>query len=133
ERLLCRQPAQVGVGDDAGCMADALSRPAYVGAHEPFGGEQGHLRVVGDGAETAIRRPEVAYAAGTEALQDLPPAVELDGSAQGIAGGTGQQAPAETVAAYRIGAIAQRIEPGHGHLLPLATAHPGRPAYRRLR
>ena len=65
------QPAQVGVRRDARIRGEAPQAAAHPRAEEPLGGEERHLRVVGDAARAAVGRRVVRDAARPEAAQDL--------------------------------------------------------------
>ena len=56
------------------------------GAHHAFGGEQGHLRVVGDGTGQAVRRSVVADTVGSKARPDFGERHELHCRAERVAG-----------------------------------------------
>jgi hypothetical protein len=53
---LCAQPSEIGIGDDAGRVSDSLRGTSNPGPQQPFGGEEGHLRVVGDRTQGSVGR-----------------------------------------------------------------------------
>ena len=66
--------------------------PLDPGAQKAVGGEEGHLRVIGDQAQSAVGRLVVGHAYGTEVQQDVGGRHEFDGRPQGIAHGATEQA-----------------------------------------
>jgi hypothetical protein len=70
----------------------AVSARMMPGAQAAFGSKQGHLRIIRDGANAAVRRRVIAYPAGAEAAQDGRAIDEFHGSAQRIPRRAGQQA-----------------------------------------
>jgi len=74
-------------------------------ADQPLGGEQRHLRVVGDRPDGSVGLGEVADPLGSEALADALERVELDRRAERIADGAAEQAAVDPRA--QVGAHAQ--------------------------
>ncbi|EGF33625.1 hypothetical protein IMCC9480_3403 [Oxalobacteraceae bacterium IMCC9480] len=87
--VLCAEPAQISF-TNAFLHADFAT--GCLGAHgtqAAFRSEQGHLGVVRDHAEAAVRRGIAADAAGTEAPKYGVTVDEFHGSTECIACGTG--------------------------------------------
>ena len=123
EFFLLKEPASLGVGvrDDAGIFLG--HEPAGVrgggGAKEVrllatdgagdmsgengFRGEEGHLGVVGDGAEFSVGGSVIAQALSAVGAQDFVEVEEFDGSAKGIANGPAEQTSAEASLHLRVG------------------------------
>lgn len=95
---LGEQPPQVRVVHHGHRVAHPGLAVAGPGAQQALGGEEGHLGVVGDGAEGVGAGDQVGEAVRAEAVSDLPQAEELDGGAEGVAQGAGQQAGGDAVA-----------------------------------
>ena len=77
-------------------MTPALARgmgavPLDPGAQKAVGGEERHLRVIGDQAQSAVGRLVLGHAHGTEVQQDVGGRHEFDGRPQGIAHGATEQ------------------------------------------
>ena len=68
---LRQEPAQVSVMDHTRHATDAALLGSHPGPQHALGGEQRHLRVVGDCAAAAIGGSVVAHASEPEALADL--------------------------------------------------------------
>ena len=88
---------------------------AVARAPQPLGGEERHLRVVGDRAHAPVGRVHVADALGAVAGVDLREGEEFDGRAEGVADGTAEEAAAEAGA----GAL---VQPRAQALMALAIA-----------
>jgi hypothetical protein len=69
----------------AGGMANAFVTPPRDGAQQPFGGEERHLRVVGDGAAPAVSGVVIPDPFRPVLAADRFNAVELDRRAQRVA------------------------------------------------
>src|SRR5690606_29357257 len=79
------QPAQIGVRRYPGIGRDAFETAAHPASDQPLGGEQGHLRVVGDRPQTTISRCVLGDSLRAEAAENFGPLHELNRCAQRIA------------------------------------------------
>ena len=76
-------------------MTDTFGASSYVGTQQGFGGEQHHSCVVGDLADTTVRRGEVGDPSRSEALNDLAAGQELNWRPERVADGTGKKTAGE--------------------------------------
>ena len=89
------EPPQVGAVD-----LDHGIGPRTVPSHQQaLGGEQGHLRVVGDGSESAEGGGVVGDAVRSVPVEDGAQRLELDRGAERVTDGTAEQAAAESTGA----------------------------------
>ena len=90
--MLGAQPAQVTARGGSACVA--VAEP---GGKQSFGGKQGHLRVVGNGAGVVVAGGKGGDARRAKPAQDVGAAHEFDRRAEGIACAAAEQAAAEAV------------------------------------
>src|SRR5262252_2683580 len=79
------QPADISMMDYRRRMAGAFVTPPGDGAQQHFGGEERHLRVVGDGPSPAVSGDIVCDPRRSVFVADQVNAVELDRRAQRVA------------------------------------------------
>lgn len=65
---LCRQPAQQGMVDDPGGMADSTHLLTDSRPDQPFCRKKGHLRIIGDRTDHAGMRGKVLQAISKRSL-----------------------------------------------------------------
>ena len=79
------EPAQVGAVDGAHDARVFGEGTAAHGEHQPLGGEERHLGVVGDGSGAHASGGKIAHALGPESRADLRQRRALYGCAEGVA------------------------------------------------
>ena len=95
--LLRQQPAQVGMVNNPGWIADASLSRSHPAANEPLSGEEGHLGVIRNGAGTAIGGRVIPQTRLPEPVPDIGERKELDGRTKSIAHGATQERPPNSI------------------------------------
>lgn len=95
------------MGRYVGIGCDAFEAAAHPTSDQPFGGEQSHLRVIGDHPQPTVSWCVLGDALGAEVVENLGSRHELDWCAECIADcATQQAAPKAPLGSVRLLALA---------------------------
>jgi hypothetical protein len=83
--------------DNGGWIADSPIGLSDGRSYEPLSRKKGHLRIVGDCAQAAVRRSVITNTRGPEPIEDLGPREKLNGGAKRVPDCAPQQAATKPI------------------------------------